>query len=66
MVTLSRAGPIWTLDLGDDENRFSPAWLKAVDSALDELEASTGPAALVTSGQGKGRNVDQHRALRDD
>lgn len=73
MVTISHDGPIWTLDLGEDENRFSPDWLEAVDGALDQLEASTGPAALVTIGQGKfysngldldwlGQNFDQHEA----
>ena len=53
MVAIFNEGPIWTLDLGDDENRFSPDWLQAVGSALDQLEASTDPAALVTIGQGK-------------
>jgi enoyl-CoA hydratase/carnithine racemase len=73
VVTISNEGPIWTLDLGDDENRFSPDWLKTVGSALDQLEASTEPAALVTVGRGKfysngldlewlEQNFDQHEA----
>lgn len=73
MVNISNNGPVWTLDLGEDENRFSPDWLKTVDAALDELEASTEPAALVTLGRGKfysngldldwlGQNFDQHEA----
>lgn len=53
MVTISTDGPVWTLDLGDDENRFSLAWLDSVDAALDDLEASTGPAVLVTTATGK-------------
>jgi len=53
MVTISSDGPIWTLRLGDDENRFSPDWLGAVESALDELEAASEPAALVTIGGGR-------------
>ncbi len=53
MATISSNGPVWTLDLGDDENRFSPDWLGAVDAALDELEATTEPAVLVTMGSGK-------------
>lgn len=53
MVTLTNDGPIWTLALGDDENRFSPDWIGAVNDALDQLEASTEPAALLTVGQGK-------------
>ncbi len=53
MVTISQDGPIWTLNLGDDENRFTPDWMAAVDVALDELEASKAPAALVTTAEGK-------------
>ncbi|TQL66389.1 enoyl-CoA hydratase/carnithine racemase [Nocardioides albertanoniae] len=73
MVTISSDAPVWTLDLGDDENRFSPDWLEAVGAALDEIEASTEPAVLVTIGGGKfysngldlewlGQNLDQHDA----
>ena len=53
MVTISTNGPIWTLDLGGDENRFSLAWLDSMDAALDELEASSEPAVLVTTATGK-------------
>ncbi len=53
MVTISNDGPVWTLDLGDDENRFSPDRLTAVSEALDRLEASTEPAVLVTTARGK-------------
>lgn len=53
MVTLQQDGPVWTLDFGDDENRFSPERLAAVEAALDEVDASTGPAALLTTGGGK-------------
>ena len=73
MPTISPDGPIWTLDLGADENRFSLEWLELVDSALEELEASAEPAVLVTSGTGKFysngldldwlvQNFDQHAA----
>ncbi len=76
MVTISGSGPIWTLDLGDGENRFSPDWLAAVESALDELETATEPAALVTIGGGKfysngldlewlGAHFDQYAAYVD-
>ncbi len=72
MVAISSNESIWTLDLGNDENRFSPDWLGEVESALDELEASTSPAALVTIGGGKfysngldldwlGAHLDQHQ-----
>ncbi|OBJ71007.1 enoyl-CoA hydratase/isomerase family protein [Mycobacterium sp. 1274756.6] len=53
MVTLASDGPVWTLDLGADENRFSLDWLTAVETALDDLEATTEPAVLVTTGVGK-------------
>lgn len=73
MVTMSKDGPIWTLDLDEGENRFSPAWLTEIESALDQVEADEGPAALVTIGQGKffsngldlewlEKNLDQHEA----
>jgi enoyl-CoA hydratase/carnithine racemase len=45
---LTHDDPVFVLDLGDDENRFSPGWLQTVHSLLDEV---TGP--LVTTGGGK-------------
>ncbi len=71
MVAVTIEGPVWTLDLGDDENRFSPDWIAAVDAHLSELESSTDPAVLVTVGGGKfysngldlewlGQNVDAY------
>ncbi|GAA4694557.1 enoyl-CoA hydratase-related protein [Nocardioides conyzicola] len=53
MPTLTHDGPLWTIDLGADENRFSPEWLSTVEGFLDDLAASTEPAALVTSATGK-------------
>jgi enoyl-CoA hydratase/carnithine racemase len=35
------------------ENRFNPEFLAAMHAALDEVEACTGAAALVTTGDGK-------------
>lgn len=35
------------------DNSFSPAFLDSLEGALDEIESSTGPAALVTIGAGK-------------
>lgn len=53
MPALIKDGPVWTLDLGGDENRFSPDFLTEVDTALDEIAASTEPAVLLTTGSGK-------------
>ena len=50
LPALTTDGPIRTLDLGADENRFSPEWIDAVHAALDELEADESPAALLTIG----------------
>jgi enoyl-CoA hydratase/carnithine racemase len=43
---------IAVLDLGDDENRFSPEFLDAINDQLDELEAA-GAQGLVTTARGK-------------
>ncbi|TCJ00720.1 enoyl-CoA hydratase/isomerase family protein [Aeromicrobium sp. IC_218] len=46
-------GPVWTIDLGDDENRFSPSWLTAMEDVLAEVAGSTEPAVVVTTGSGR-------------
>lgn len=51
-ITLNHDDKIAVLDLGDDENRFSPEFLDAMDGHLDELVAS-GAQGLVTTGGGK-------------
>lgn len=53
MPSLTQDGPLWTLDLGDDENRFSPDFLTEAIDALRGLAAASEPAALVTTGSGK-------------
>ncbi len=53
MPTLDRDGDVFLLDLGTDENRFNPPWLQSVGAALDEVEAASGPKALVTRATGK-------------
>lgn len=53
MPDLRRDDDVFVLDLGDDENRFNPTWLDAVEVALDEVEGAEGPRALVTSATGK-------------
>lgn len=49
---LTHHDDVTVLHLGDGENRFTPEWMTAVDTALDEL-ASAAPAALVTTGDGR-------------
>jgi enoyl-CoA hydratase/carnithine racemase len=51
MTHLIQQDGIHVLNLGDDENRFSPDWLKQVHVLLDEVVAS--PAPLVTTATGK-------------
>lgn len=51
--SLSRDGDVFILDLGDGENRFNPAWVGAVNAALDEVESAPAPRALVTTAEGK-------------
>ena len=53
MADLQRRGPIYVLTLGEDENRFHPDRLTAINSVLDEVEAADGPRAVVTTGAGK-------------
>ena len=53
MTTLERHDDVFVLDLGDTENRFHPDWLAAVGAALDEVEQTDGPRALVTAATGK-------------
>jgi enoyl-CoA hydratase/carnithine racemase len=52
-VTLRTTSPVWVLDLGDDENRFSPEFLSSVDQALTAITDSSEPAALMITATGK-------------
>ena len=52
-VTLSTSSPVWVLDLGEDENRFSPEFLSSVDQALTAITDSSEPAALMITATGK-------------
>ena len=53
MIDLSRTGEVYVLRMTAGENRFNRPWLEGFSSALDEIEATDGPAALVTTGEGK-------------
>jgi enoyl-CoA hydratase/carnithine racemase len=53
MTSLDRRGNVFVLTLGEDENRFHPDRLTAINAALDEVDAADGPKAVVTTGVGK-------------
>ena len=53
MTALHRRDSVFVVTLGDDENRFHPGRLTAINAALDEVEAAPGPKAVVTTGIGK-------------
>jgi enoyl-CoA hydratase/carnithine racemase len=50
--TLAWDDKIAVVDLGEDENRFSPEFLDAINAHLDEIE-NAGAQGLVTTGRGK-------------
>lgn len=52
-LTLDRDGDVFVLRMDAGENRFTPTLLDAFDAALDEVEGTDGPRALVTTGTGK-------------
>lgn len=51
-ITLTHEDKIAILDLGDDENRFSPGFLEEIDSCLDDVVGG-GAQGLITTGGGK-------------
>jgi enoyl-CoA hydratase/carnithine racemase len=53
LVELDREGDVFVLRMRDGENRFSLEWLDAVNVALNRVQATEGPIALVTTGEGK-------------
>ncbi|NWF55893.1 MAG: enoyl-CoA hydratase/isomerase family protein [Syntrophaceae bacterium] len=50
MTDLKREGDVFLLTMRGGENRFNPSFIGEVNRALDEVERSTGPAALVSVG----------------
>lgn len=52
-LELSRDGDVFVLRMKRGENRFNPEFVAGMNAALDEVEASRGAAALVTTGEGK-------------
>ena len=53
MLDLRRDGSVFILTMQSGENRFNRPFLDALNAALDEVERSSGPAALVTTGEEK-------------
>jgi len=53
VIDLEKDGDVFVLHMRDGENRFNDRFLEAFHRALDEVESSEGPAALVTCGEGK-------------
>jgi len=49
-VDLRREGAVFVLTMQAGENRFNRPFITALNEALDTVEASSGPAALVTTG----------------
>jgi enoyl-CoA hydratase/carnithine racemase len=50
---LRREGEVFILVFDDGENRFRDDSIAAINAALDEVEGTEGPKALVTTGTGK-------------
>ncbi len=48
MIKLEKSGDVFTLTMDAGENRWNTSFVREVAKALDEVEASTGPAALIT------------------
>ena len=53
MLDLQQHDQVFVLQLKNDENRFNHASLDAINAALDKVEQSDVPTALVTVGTGK-------------
>jgi enoyl-CoA hydratase/carnithine racemase len=53
LIELDRDGSVFVLRMRGGENRFSLDWLDEVNAALDRVQATAGPVALVTTGEGK-------------
>jgi enoyl-CoA hydratase/carnithine racemase len=49
MINLDRKDDVFTMTLDAGENRWNTSFVRAIDEALNEVETSDGPAALVTT-----------------
>jgi enoyl-CoA hydratase/carnithine racemase len=53
MIEVEQLGNVHVLHWHDDENRFNGRSIAALHAALDQVEQTEGPCALVTTGEGK-------------
>jgi enoyl-CoA hydratase/carnithine racemase len=53
VIDLQRDGEVFILRMREGENRLNPSFCAELNAALDQVEASDGNAALVTTGEGK-------------
>ena len=53
MIDLRRENEVFVLTMDSGENRISTSFVAEIESALDQVEGSERPAALVTTGTGK-------------
>jgi enoyl-CoA hydratase/carnithine racemase len=53
MIEVEKEGNVFVLRMKSGENRFNRAFLDAFHTALDQVEGSSGPAAMVTVGEDK-------------
>jgi len=53
MITLTRKGNVFVLQMDEGENRFNEKTVADLNGALAQVEAAPGPSALVTTGTGK-------------
>ena len=67
MPRLEREGAVFVLRWDDGENRFRDESIRSWNAALDEIEGTDGPKALVTTGAGKfySNGLDLEWALRE-
>jgi len=49
MIDLDKQGDVFTLTMNAGENRWNTTFVRAMSAVLDEVEASSGAAALVTT-----------------
>ena len=49
LPTMTRDDDVFVIDLGDDLNMATVAWVAAMNDLIDEVEAAAGPKGLVTT-----------------